>query len=231
MSLIGLVAVSRPSPIRLRGRMSGSKQSEPHGRFGRRAIADTGGPLNIFQLKLVPRLLLASLPVFAAGWLDDLLEMLTGFSPWFFSPTYGVLFGLLVLAPFITSSRAQAIRVLALMAIPYFVYYWAVFAVVQLNPWPHRDLLQFAHVIPIAMVATWALAAATALIAPLRVTRRYWMYTGLAGFATGFDHWMIDNLDPPESIVNWVIVINPYWIWTTSTCAAIYYGRDREPTG
>ena len=81
--------------------------------------------MKVFQLRLIPRLALASLPLFASPWLDDILSRFTDWSQLFFSQTYGPLFGLLVLAPFIAATRARTIRVIALCVVTYAAYYAA----------------------------------------------------------------------------------------------------------
>jgi hypothetical protein len=193
-----------------------------------------GVQLNIFQLKLIPRLALASLPMFAAPWLDDILRRLTGWSQLFFSESYGPLFALLVLAPFITATKARTIRIIALSVIIYAVYYAATWCVVEsrwpLETWFETEFLRFSNVVPVAIVATLVLAAVTAWIAPLRISRRYWIYTALAGLFTGLEFWIIDEINPSERYMDWLFVLQPFWIWPVSTCVAIYYGRDRERT-
>jgi hypothetical protein len=190
--------------------------------------------LNIFQLKLIPRLVLASLPLFASPWLDDILSRFTDWSQLFFSQTYGPLFGLLVLAPFIAATRARTIRVIALCVVTYAAYYAATWCVIEtqspLEAWFETEFLRFSNVVPVAIVATLLLAAATARIAPLRTSRRYWIYAGLAGLATGLEFWIIDAINPSGRYMDWLFVLQPLWIWPVSTCVAIYFGRDREST-
>jgi hypothetical protein len=193
-----------------------------------------GVQLNVFQLGLIPRLALASLPLFASPWLDDILSRFTDWSQLFFSQTYGPLFGLLVLAPFITATGARMIRIIALCVVTYAVYYAATWCIIEtqrpLVAWFETEFLRFSSAVPVAVVATLALAAATAWIAPLRTSRRYWIYAGLAGLATGLEFWIIDEINPSGRYMDWLFVLQPVWIWPVSTCVAIYFGRDREST-
>jgi hypothetical protein len=188
--------------------------------------------MNIFQLRLIPRLVLASLPLFASPWLDDNLSRFTGWSQLFFSQSFGPLFGLLVLAPFVTATKARTIRIIALCVVTYAVYYAATWCVIEiqspLEAWFETGFFRFSNVVPVAVVATLALAATTAWIAPLRVSRRYWIYAGLAGLATGLEFWIIDEINPAGRYMDWLFVLQPFWIWPVSTCVAIYCGRGRE---
>jgi hypothetical protein len=95
-----------------------------------------------------------------------------------------------------------------------------------LADWSGVDELAFANASPIAVVATWALAVATGWIGRLRMSRQYWIYTGLAGLATGLGFWGAGLLDAPGQFLNFVADLNPFWTWPTLTCIAIYYGRS-----
>ncbi len=198
--------------------------------------------MNFFHLTLGPRLLLASLPVIVAPWLYWLAERLfpdatAGFGFLWYAwtpPFHDILFGLLVLAPFINASHARTIRILALVVVAVAVNFAAVFTVVNTQEALDWGLdsryLRFATVVPTALVATWLLAAATAWIAPLRVSRRYWCYTGLAGLVAGLVFLTTDIIDATGPYGDWMAYA-PWWIWPVSTCAAIYCGRDRDRTG
>lgn len=200
-----------------------------------------GDPLNISQFKLLPRLLLASLVVPAAAFLHQAALWLypaggdvVGYL-WYawVLPFYDISFALLVLAPFIVSSRRRWMRILALVVATAFIYFVAVAIVVNMlaalawrieSPFP-----SFTIVVPTVLFATALLAAATAWLSPLQTSHRYWFYTGLAGLVTGVVFLIVDIMQGyTHNYGNWLGFHLPYLLWPVATCLAIYYGHDHQ---
>ncbi len=242
MSLIGLAAPGLASPICLRSSAGGSKQAQRHGRLGHHAIVDTGGPLNIFQLTLVPRLILASLVIFAALLIYFAAHWLYPGEPTWFSylwyvwvpPFYDIAFALLVLTPFITATRGRWLRALVLVVITGAVYFASVYVVVNtqgaLDAWNDSAYLRFVTMVPTVLGATWILAAATAWLGQLRVSHRYWTYAGIAGLVSGFGFLAANMFQEYTRTYGELSGYVPYWLWPVATCLAIYFGRDRGQT-
>ena len=197
--------------------------------------------MNVFQLNLIPRLVLASSVLVA-------VQLLYWLALWFYPdgagfigylwyiwvpPFYDVAFAVLVLAPFITASRGRLLRVLALVIVTAVVYLAAAYTVVNtqsaLDGWIDSPYLRFATMAPTAVVATWLLAYATAWIGRLRISRRYWVYTGLAGLVTGLTFLTGESIQMytgQYKYSEWVD-LKTYWLWPVCTCVAIYYGREK----
>lgn len=215
---------------------------KPHGQPNSAARTKLGGPLNDLQLKLLPRLLLASLTLPGAALLhQSALWLYPDGAGWFgflwyewVPPFYDIPFALLVLAPFITTGRGRWIRVLALLVVTAFVYLAAVSVVFHtqwaLDRWIESRYLRFVTMVPTALVATVLLAAATAWLGPLRISRRYWICTGLAGLVSGLAFLTLDIVQNyTGNYGDWFGYV-PYWLWPVATCLAIDRGRERERT-
>ena len=188
--------------------------------------------MNIFQLKLLPRLFLASLVLPGAALLHQLALWLYPEGVGLFGylwyawvpPFYDIAFALLVLAPFITASRGRWIRIiLALVIVTACVYFASVYAVFN-TQWAldSSESLRFVTIVPTALVATLLLAGATAWLSPLRVSRRFWVYAGIAGLVSG-----LVFLGASIMSDDWIV---PNWLWPVATCLAIHRGRDLERT-
>lgn len=189
------------------------------------------------QPKLLPRLILASLVLPASALLYQLAlraypdgSVFLGYL-WYawVPPFYDFAFALMVLAPFVAATRTRYLRILALVLVTACIYLAAVIVVVNsqwaLDQWADSQHLRFVTLVPTALVATALLAAATAWLGPLRVTRRFWICVALAGLVSGLaflganagimDYWLSNATS-----------YGAYWLWPVATCLAIYYGRD-----
>lgn len=199
--------------------------------------------MNIVQLKLVPRLVLASLVLPVALLLYQLaLWLYPDGAGWFgylwytwVPPFYDIAFALLVLAPFVTASRGRWIRSLGLVVVTAVVYFAAVYVVFHTQGvllwWIESPYLRFVTLVPTALVATLLLAGATAWLGPLRISRRYWFCTMLAGLVAGIVFLSMDIIDEyTRDYGNELRYFLPYWLWPVATCLGIYCGRDRERT-
>lgn len=200
--------------------------------------------MRIPQLKLLPRLLLASLVLPAALLLYQMAlllypegNVLFGYLWYSFAPPfYDIPFALLVLAPFITTTRWRWMRAIALVIVTAIVYFAAVLVVSrtrgELLGWIDSPYLTYVNLVPTALVATLLLAGATAWLGALRISLRYWICTGLAGLVTGIvflSFYIIDEYtrDYGDELRYYLA----YWFWPVATCLAIYRGRDPERTG
>jgi hypothetical protein len=192
--------------------------------------------MNYFELNLVPRLILASLVLVAATllhlsalWLYPDGEGWLGYLWYAWAPPfYDIAFAIMVLVPFISARRRRWIGVIALLFVAGIVYFALVYAVVNtqyaLETWTDSSHLRFVTIVPLAVIATWLLAGATAWIGPLHVSWRYWIFTGLAGLITGLTAL---GLDIAGIDSGWFGNYGPYWLWPVVTCVSIYYGRQQ----
>lgn len=192
--------------------------------------------MNYFELNLVPRLILASLVLVAATllhlsalWLYPEGEGWFGYLWYAWAPPfYDIAFAIMVLVPFISARRGSWIRVVALLFVAGTVYFALVYAVVNtqyaLETWTDSSRLRFVTIVPLAVIATWLLAGATAWIGPLQVSWRYWILTGLAGLIAGLAAL---GLDIAGINSGWFGNYGPYWLWPVVTCVSIYYGRQQ----
>ncbi len=187
--------------------------------------------MNFFELKLAPRLFLASLSGILWMYMPESLGVLSDLH----LHAWGMLFGLSVLAPFIVASRMRALRTLTLVAIAYAIHLAVGMTIgmtsYSLDAWIDSEHLDFVNAVPIVIVGTWSLAAATAWIAPLRVSPRYWTYTGLAGLAAGslwwwwFETLTFNIFSGSNNDFHWRDLLMPWVTWPVAICIGIYYGR------
>lgn len=194
-----------------------------------------------FEFKLIPRLILASSVLAAAAvfhwfalWLYPGGQHWIGYLWYSWTPPFlDLAFGLLVLAPFVTADSKRWIRVIALILVSGVVYFSAVVSVAStqfvLQPWIDSQYMRFVSMVPTAIIATWMLAGATAWVAPLRISRRFWIYTGLAGLISGLVFLGADILSNLQDYIDteWLYYL-PFWLWPIATCVAIHSGQDQE---
>ena len=190
--------------------------------------------MQFFNLPLVARLGLAVLSgmlTFPAILLDS------AFGPDSYPPIFswwlilhGIVFGLLVMAPFVTSSQLRGLRVAALAVASIFIYDAAIRIPDLIEVEGIGDTGDF-----ILAGITGALLVATAVrfIAPLRVGLAYWGFSFLAGLIGGYifsQTFEVCNWD--ECTAVWMIL--PYasgWIvWQSLICAAMFHGMRRTAT-
>ena len=188
--------------------------------------------MQFFNLSLASRLALAVLSgvlTYPAIRLDALL------GPEFYPPLFswwlilhGLVFGLLVMVPFITGSRHRAVRILALAATSVFAYDLAI----RIPDLVAIEMLGDTGDFIVAGVAGAVLVAtAVRYIAPLRVTPAYWGFSVLAGLIGGIVFSRTFGVCEWDKCADaWMIF--PYaagWIvWQALVCAAMFVGARRN---
>ena len=187
--------------------------------------------MQFFNLPLAPRVALAAISgilTYPANRLD------TAMGPESYPPIFswwlilhGLLFGLLVMAPFVTDRRHRGTRVLVLAVASIFIYDLAIRI-------PDLIAIEFLGDTGDFMVAgiSGAVLVATAVrfVAPLRVTPAYWGFSFLAGLVGGFVFSQaFEVCDWDKCAEAWMIL--PYaagWIvWQSLVCAAMFLGVRR----
>ena len=219
------------------------------------AIQHGGGSMKFFNLSLRRRLLLAIIPGFVpllalvvhvladGGFLEDedwVTQLL-----WI---AYAALFGVFVMAPFITSPSRLILRIGVLIVASILIPYAAILSYNWLDTGYGAalgivDFLDaFSYEIGYAFFVTLsALLLATVLIiaAPLKVSGKYWIYVALAALATtavyfGSDNWFLCMpIWPGSGCPRWsgywwsvfAFVIPPFVVAPLSFCTAVYFGR------
>ncbi len=206
--------------------------------------------MKFFNLSLRRRLLLAIIPgfvlplalvadVFIDGWyLDDEKMILV-------SIAFAALFGVFVMAPFITSPSRLILRISALIAASILIPYAAILSGIWLDTeynLPLGGILgRFIFAIFVILSAL-LLAAVLIIAAPLKVSRKYWIYVALAAIVTtavavGSSYWffciplviLLVMFDCPWWTETWwsdfALVIPPLVVAPLSFCTAVYFGR------
>jgi len=187
--------------------------------------------MQFFNLPLAPRVALAALSgilTYPANRLD------TAMGPESYPPIFswwlilhGLLFGLLVMAPFVTDRRHRGARVLVLAVASVFIYDLAIRI-------PDFIAIEFLGDTGDFMVAgiSGAVLVATSVrfVAPLAVTPAYWGFSVLAGLVGGFVFSQaFEVCDWDKCAEAWMIL--PYaagWIvWQSLVCAAMFLGVRR----
>ena len=191
--------------------------------------------MQAFNLSLGPRLALAALSgllTFPAILFDSALGPETYppvFSWWII--LHGLTFGLLVMAPFVTSDNGRYLRVAALAIASILIYD----AAIRIPDLVDINLIGDTGDFVIAGVSG-ALLVATALrfVAPLDVGPVYWSLVLLAGVVGGLVFSQaFEVCDWDRCASAWLVL--PYsagWIcWQALVCAAMFLGtrRDRVP--
>jgi hypothetical protein len=199
--------------------------------------------MKFFNLSLRRRLLLAIIPgfvlplalvadVFIDGWyLDDEKMILV-------SIAFAALFGVFVMAPFITSPSRLILRISALIAASILIPYAAILSGIWLDTeynLPLGGILgRFIFAIFVILSAL-LLAAVLIIAAPLKVSGKYWIYVALAAIVTtavffGSGRFIY------RCIPGWIgagcprwsdfaFVIPPFVVAPLSFCTAVYFGR------
>lgn len=186
--------------------------------------------MNLLAMGIGPRLALAALPALSVHVAEDWLPNCWGTdSPlcvWVWHPPFiDVLFGVLVLAPFMATGKLWPLRMLGLVAGSVMVHVLAIGLVVNTSlDWLLPQVpIPFLNVIPIAVGASLVLAALTALVAGLAIRPRYWACAAAAGL-TAAGVFLAPDLNSA-----WGDAFRPeVWVWPAwhlALCAAIYYGR------
>ncbi len=187
--------------------------------------------MQFFNLPLVPRLALAALSgilTYPANQLD------TAMGPESYPPIFswwlilhGLLFGLLVMAPFVTSRQQRVTRVLVLAVASVFIYDLAIRApdLVAIEILGDTGEFVVAGISGAVLVAT-----AVRFVAPLTVTPAYWGFSFLAGLIGGFVFSQAFEIcEWDKCAATWMIL--PYaagWIvWQSLVCAAMFFGVRR----
>ncbi len=188
--------------------------------------------MQFFNLSLRPRLVLAALSgllTYPAIVLDSAL------GPDWYPPIlswwlifHGLLFGGLVMAPFVLRNDHRVLRVAALMLGSVMIYYTAI----EVPDLAKIDLLGEASPYMIAgITGAMLVAMATRFIAPLSVTPRFWAMSLLAGMIGGFlfsltiDVCAWDACLPPWKILPFA---SGWIVWQGLICAAMYLGLRRD---
>jgi hypothetical protein len=187
--------------------------------------------MQFFKLSLAPRLALATLSgilTYPAIRLDSALgpESYPPLFSWWLI-LHGLLFGFLVMAPFVTSGRNRGLRVLLLAVASVFIYDLAIRIpdLVTIEIFGDSGDFMIAGISGAVLVAT-----AVRFIAPLKVSPAYWGFAFLAGLIGGFVFSQAFGMcDWDKCAKTWLIL--PYaagWIvWQSLVCTALFLGLRR----
>ncbi|MDH4109249.1 MAG: hypothetical protein OEW35_13100 [Gammaproteobacteria bacterium] len=182
---------------------------------------------------LGPRLLLAPVPAVVgyAAW-SPLNARFLFEDDWYvyfwYPPVMDVLFGLLVLAPFVVGPRPWP-RVLALVVVSIVAHAFAVAAVVhsQWLPVPAWDL-RFLAVLPIAILVTLVLVQVTLRIARVAPVPGSWRHAPVAGTVAGV--FFVITMETDSAATSWLYEHGlPWMLWHVASCIAIYSSRGTGP--
>lgn len=187
--------------------------------------------MKFFDLSLAPRLALAATSgvlTYPAIKLDAALgpDTYLLFSWWLI--LHGLLFGMLVMAPFVADAKHRVLRVVALAVASVFIYDAAIRA-------PDLVRIEFLGDTGDYLLAgiTGALLVATAVrfIAWRRATLRYWGLVFVAGIVGGyvFSHSIeVCAWDRCDAIWEIPLYLSGWITWQILVCAALYLGLHRE---
>jgi hypothetical protein len=188
--------------------------------------------MQLFNLSLAPRLALAALSgllTYPANRLDTLLgpESYPPLFSWWLI-LHGLIFGLLVMAPFVTRNHRRGARILALAIASVFIYDLAIRIpdLIEIEMLGDTGDFIVAGISGAVLVAT-----AVRFIAPLVVTPAYWGFSFLAGLVGGFVFSLaFEVCEWDQCAETWMIL--PYaagWIvWQSLVCAAMFLGVRRK---
>jgi hypothetical protein len=145
-----------------------------------------------------------------------------------YPPLMDLLFGLLVLAPFIGAPLSAARHWFphaAFLMLASFLLHAAAVSVVFHTQWWFESVtsLRFLSVVPIALATTLAITAVTVFAARLPWTRRMWTLSAAAGLVSGLVFLSIMEAENLASIA-WTAVM--FMFWHMAMCVAIFYGRS-----
>lgn len=201
--------------------------------------------MKFFNLSLSYRLLLATIPGFVIllalvaevlidGWylrIEDRILL-----RWI---AFAALFGVFVMAPFITSPSRLILRIGVLIAASILMPFAAILSAIWLNKSAFAPPLGSGYFEPAFCIILTAhlFAAVLVIAAPLKVSRKYWIYVALAALVTTavvfgssryfcFAFWYMDGW---SLICPWwwelAFVIPPSVVGPLSFCTAVYFGR------
>lgn len=188
--------------------------------------------MQFFNLPLAPRLALAALSgilTYPANRLDAAMgpESYPPIFSWWLI-LHGLLFGLLVMAPFVTAGRYRWTRVIVLAVASIFIYDLAIRIpdLIAIEILGDTGDFMMAGISGAVLVAT-----AVRFVAPLTVTPAYWGFSFLAGLVGGFVFSQAFEVCAWDKCAEaWMIL--PYaagWIvWQSLVCAAMFLGVRRE---
>lgn len=191
--------------------------------------------ITFFDLPLRQRLFLAMIP--------GTLLLLPSPSDAVVQYAYPTLFGLLVMAPFITARSMLAVRLGVLVATAIFVIFIALLAMTGELPaafdiHPYLSMRDTSHnvadalfdLLELALLLSSLPALILFLAGPLKVSWKYWIYTFLSGLVTAaaffaWIEWFYCMVFC--SWWDWASIFLPFSVWSLSFCIAVYYGRTQ----
>jgi len=188
--------------------------------------------MQFFSLPLTPRLALAALSgilTYPAIRLDTIMgpESYPPIFSWWLI-LHGLVFGLLVMAPFVASSNHKGVRVSVLTVASVLIYDLAIRIpdLIAIEALGDTGDFMVAGISGAVLVAT-----AVRFIAPLTVTPAYWGFSFVAGLIGGLvfsQAFEVCSWD--KCAETWMIL--PYaagWIvWQSLVCAAMFLGVRRR---
>lgn len=189
--------------------------------------------MKIIDLSLPTRLGLAALSgllTYPAFMLSDALDAVwqPPILDWW-KILHGVLFGALVMVPYISSKDRLGLRATALIISSVVAYVAAIEVPNLISPPIGGEVAEFMEA---GVIGAVLVAVATRFIAPLVTRPRYWGFTLVAGiiggaiFSQTFGICVMDSCDS-------LAKISPYslgWVtWQMLVCAAIWFGTGHDP--
>ena len=200
--------------------------------------------MKFFDLSLRHRLLLATIPGFVVLLAHVAEVLIDGWFLWdekmiLLLIAYAALFGVFVMAPFITSSSRLILRIGVLIVASIFIPIPAILSAFWLEEIAFDPPLGIAYFVGTIFVILppLLLAAVLAIAAPLKVSRKYWIYVALAALITttvvhGSGRYFCGAMwfmDGWSLICPWwwalAFVIPPSVVAPLSFCTAVYFGR------
>ena len=147
---------------------------------------------------------------------------------------HGVVFGALVMAPFVSASNYRGLRIAALIVASAASYYIAI-EVASLDDF--AILTERVQFMIAGLTGAFLTVAATRHIAPLKVRPAYWLWSAVAGLAGGAVFSFTIEVCFWDRCNAWWHVL-PYasgWIaWQGLVCLAMVFGQQQdsaEPSG
>ena len=147
---------------------------------------------------------------------------------------FGALFGGLVMAPFITSRNRVFLRVCVLMTVAVFCNAAVFLPSYPLDLLPNVWGLYYLIVLAPCLLLALSNAAALAIVAPLKVSPRYWSYAALAAAVLSVVAYIvIDRIAALCGVVEcsrkdiWPSDVLPF-LWPLLFYAAVYFGTTQE---
>lgn len=199
-------------------------------------------PMKFFELSLRHRLLLAIVP-------STILLLPVNFED---VAAYGhaALYGGLVMAPFITPGHRLVLRFGLIVATPMLVTFALIQATSEgvvpqfllIQPVIHVDVTgkvygiadQVFDLLEMALLLALLPAFILFIVAPLRVSWKYWIYAFSSGILTAASvfvwvqwFWCIWGCTAWDNVLK----IIPFTIWALSFCIAVHFGRARGHAG